>query len=163
MGSKAVLHMSLLPAVSVLIFLFAPALRGIALNLETRECAGYWGGDEFVRYPLPLGWKAFYMSEDGLVHTDVGVCRLPAQDCCQQLGYTFVAENIGEKYKAEANLPQQLVGLGLVSILILVTLIKMTTQDHKPYIRRILGSIIVAGLLCIAFLLIISIISSTYL
>ncbi len=127
----------LLPLAFVLASLFAPAMWGVALNQETRECAGYWGGDEFTHYPLPPGWEAYYPDEDGVIYTDAGVCQLPAQDCCQQLGYTFVAENIGEKYKTETTLqpiaclcPFSILGL-LATTLIVIYLIKRTLRRGR--------------------------------
>jgi len=84
---------------------FAPLPYALALNHETRQCAGYWGGDEYTSYVLPPGWKAFELQYSALsisVETDIGACQVATKDqvkvyksCCSQLGYTFVAENIG--------------------------------------------------------------------
>ncbi len=97
---------------------FAPLPWSIALNHETKECAGYWGGDEFVTYEIPSGWKEFEFqySEDFIVaETDIGTCQV-AKDgisadlektCCSQLGYTYVSENIGIRRITSFNLTSQ--------------------------------------------------------
>jgi LPXTG-motif cell wall-anchored protein len=85
----------------------APGPWGIALNMETKECAGFWPGDEFVAYHLPNGWKSYIPKYDpetkktSLV-TDIGECDFKIREeekCCQQLGYKFVSENIGQGQK----------------------------------------------------------------
>ncbi len=98
---------------------FAPLPRGIALNYETKQCAGYWGGDEYVTYELPSGWTyfEFQYSDDAVsVNTDIGSCKAhqiqttyaaQAKDCCTQLGYTFVSENIGIRKITSFNLTEQ--------------------------------------------------------
>jgi hypothetical protein len=98
---------------------FAPLPRGIVLNYETKQCAGYWGGDEYVTYELPSGWKyfEFQYSEDSVsVNTDIGSCQAhqiqttyaaQAKDCCSQLGYAFVSENIGIRTITSGNLTEQ--------------------------------------------------------
>jgi hypothetical protein len=89
--------------------IYAPAQRFFALNHETRQCAGYWGGDEYVTYELPPGWMVFeyelqQSKESSIfeVETDIGTCQvswegqIPSEDsCCSQLGYTYISENIG--------------------------------------------------------------------
>jgi|GEM_PF-1048889 len=97
-----------------LIFLFsgqisqaAPAPWGLAINQDTKECAGYWGGDEFVSYKLPDGWKAYYPTSNpdsrwGKIQTDAGECSFQIRKeeaCCMELGYTFVSDNIGKDQK----------------------------------------------------------------
>jgi hypothetical protein len=140
MQYKSIL-LSLPSLVLALVSLFAPAMWGIALNQETQECAGYWSGDEFTHYPLPSGWKAYYPDEDGLIHTDIGVCRLPAQDCCQQLGDTFVAENIGKEHKTKTNLQLlaclcTLSALGLLGItLTVIDLTRRLLKRDRTYKR----------------------------
>ncbi|MFA5985928.1 MAG: hypothetical protein WC819_01095 [Parcubacteria group bacterium] len=84
----------------------APAPWGLALNMETKECAGYWAGDEFVAYHLPEGWKAYYPTYDAdsnslwsTITTDAGECAFQMRKeeaCCMELGYAFVSRNIGE-------------------------------------------------------------------
>jgi hypothetical protein len=85
----------------------APAPWGLALNHETKECAGYWAGDEFVAYGLPEGWKAYYPAYDssssaeqwGKIKTEVGECNFQIQKeeaCCAELGYKYVSDNIGK-------------------------------------------------------------------
>ncbi|MFA5994535.1 MAG: hypothetical protein WC823_06280 [Parcubacteria group bacterium] len=99
--------------VAILLFFFvpvcqaAPARWGLALNMETKECAGYWAGDEFVAYHLPAGWKAYYptYAESGAwgkIITEAGECSFQIRKeeaCCMELGYTFVARNIGQGQK----------------------------------------------------------------
>ena len=92
-------------AVVFLLLLLAPAPWGIALNHDTRECAGYWGGDEYIGYTLPEGWQAYYPDASGSIQTEIGSCRWGDWDyekrveqCCQVLGYRYVSSNIGEKH-----------------------------------------------------------------
>ena len=89
--------------------IFAPAQRFFALNHETKQCAGYWGGDEYVTYELPSQWVIFeyklqYSKESTSfeVETDIGTCQVPwegqinsEKSCCSELGYTYTSENIG--------------------------------------------------------------------
>jgi hypothetical protein len=87
--------------------LFAPATYGIALNLGTKQCAGYWSGDEFVTYDLPDGWKSYefqYSKDFVITETDIGTCKVAKDEvegfayeksCCAQLGYTYIVGNIG--------------------------------------------------------------------
>lgn len=86
----------------------APAPWGIAINTESKECAGYWAGDEFVDYKLPEGWKANYPTSDpgnnlwDIVRTDAGDCSFQIRKeeaCCMELGYAFVSDNIGKGQK----------------------------------------------------------------
>jgi LPXTG-motif cell wall-anchored protein len=85
----------------------APGPWGIALNADTKECAGFWPGDEFVGYHLPDGWKSYFPKYDpdtqktSLV-TDIGECDFKIRQeekCCQELGYKFVSDNIGKDQK----------------------------------------------------------------
>ena len=96
--------MNNLVLIILLSILLVPAPWGIALNYETKECAGYWGGDEHKGYPLPSGWTAYYPTERNLIRTEIGACTWDYSDyqtrekrCCQELGYTYIAKNIGEK------------------------------------------------------------------
>jgi len=93
----------------------APAQWGMAVNATTKECAGYWAGDEFTRYDLPTGWIAYYPSQhdSGMAigcKTDAGVAgsklvtplgsccfQSSEEDCCKQMGVKFVSSNIGAK------------------------------------------------------------------
>jgi len=96
----------LLAALSLFAFA-APAPWGIAVNYDTNECAGYWGGDEFTGYGLPDGWKAYYPNygNDGAnITTDEGECTFEydhEEDCCRQLGIKYVAKNIGAGDKTQ--------------------------------------------------------------
>ena len=82
----------------------APAPRGIALNQESRECAGFCPGDEFVVYALPEHWKPYfpeYNPKTGMtiLVTERGTCDYKRtgdeEKCCNKLGYTYVSDNIG--------------------------------------------------------------------
>jgi hypothetical protein len=95
---KKLLFFILLP------ILIAPAPWGIALNHSTKECAGYWAGDEYISYHLPPDWEMYYPDSNNMITTEVGSCQWSDLDyetrtekCCQQLGYSFVSGNIGEK------------------------------------------------------------------
>jgi len=86
----------------------APAPWGLALNHETKECAGFWAGDEFTGYGLPEGWKAYYPIYEsgaggrnlwGKIQTEAGECGFQMRKeeaCCMELGYRFVSDNIGK-------------------------------------------------------------------
>jgi hypothetical protein len=76
--------------------LAAPAQWGIAINSQTKECAAFWEGDEFVRYSLKDGWKDYYPGDSdagyGIV-TEFGRCAFEIHNektCCDQLKLTFV-------------------------------------------------------------------------
>ena len=86
--------MKKLTALVCLVFLLAPAPWGIALNHETKECGGYWAGDEYGSAELPLGWKAYYPDQQGMIQTEIGSCDFgtsqppsdtSAERCCQEL------------------------------------------------------------------------------
>jgi hypothetical protein len=89
-------------ALVLLGLLLAPAPWGIALNHERKECAGFWGGDEYGSFDLPEGWVAYYPDSEGVIVTEIGSCRFTtsrtyqaAEPCCEELGYAFVDPNIG--------------------------------------------------------------------
>ena len=74
-----------------------PMPWGIAVNETTRECASFWGGDEFTQYLLPEGWRDFYPFRDQnnghVVRTLTGSCyykKGEEEECCRQLGFSFV-------------------------------------------------------------------------
>jgi hypothetical protein len=86
--------------------------HGIALNHETRECGGFWGGDEYGGYRLPEGWVDYY-PRLGVIETEVGSCSFPdttgheppgegraavAEACCRELGYTYVGTPVGDSF-----------------------------------------------------------------
>ena len=106
-----------------------PAPRRLALNHETKECGMYWAGDEFTRYELPSGWKSYEINyTSGLVKTEVGNCIINLRsetsifkECCEQLGYTYIPGNIGEK-AGRSPLPGLIFSLRLVWIAIIVGL-----------------------------------------
>jgi hypothetical protein len=90
--------MKTLIALTYLWILLAPLPPGIALNHQTKECGEIWGGDEYATYNLPAGWKTYH-PQDGFFQTEIGSCPWNGssgiESCCQQLGYTYVADNIG--------------------------------------------------------------------
>jgi len=58
---KKIIYFSLLALISApLISYAAPAPWGIAINAETNQCAPFWGGDEYLVFQLPQGWKDYY-------------------------------------------------------------------------------------------------------
>ena len=63
MNKKILLLIFLLMAITPIVNA-APAIDGIAINEQTKECAGYWAGDEFTEYQLPSGWKSYYPNYD---------------------------------------------------------------------------------------------------
>jgi len=73
----------------------------MALNHESKECGGFWPGDEFVAYDLPPGWKEYWPKDRGgksVVETEAGNCVFrygQEEDCCRQIGYEYVAKNVG--------------------------------------------------------------------
>ena len=86
-----------------LIALFAPMPWGLALNPSTKECAGFWGGDEYGSFNLPEGWDVYYPDADNLIDTPIGSCTFyasrhyeAAESCCDELPYTYVSGNIGD-------------------------------------------------------------------
>jgi len=85
-------------SVSVIMFLLSPGPWGIALNHDTKQCTDYWTGDEYAYYRLPEGWVDYY-PEDGFIETKYGTCTYKgsAEACCQQLGYTYISEDIATR------------------------------------------------------------------
>lgn len=84
----------------------APQPWGIAINDETKECAGFWAGDEFTYYTLPAGWQDYYDQSyieegqiSGKIVTPYGECTSfeirNEEPCCEELGYSFVSSNVG--------------------------------------------------------------------
>jgi len=106
MNDKIVIN--LLITIVILESVFAAPLPwSIAIKSDTKECAGYWGGDEYVGYKVPSGWKVYYPSDDDVIMTEFGSCEfrkwagdLPGAEekCCKELGLTFVSINIGESH-----------------------------------------------------------------
>jgi hypothetical protein len=82
------------------------------LNHETKECGGFWGGDEYGGYRLPEGWVDYYPVR-GMIETQIGSCSFPgtlgfedpsedrlriAEACCQELGYTYAGTPVGKRF-----------------------------------------------------------------
>ncbi len=102
MTKQLLLFLSLALAFSVLVCA-APMQWGIAINEKTKECAGYWGGDEFVDYKLPYseGWVSYFPGAYDEAQTPYGACRIPRTgfnelseelkfltSCCMRFGLT---------------------------------------------------------------------------
>ena len=135
--------------------LAAPAPSGIAINKETKECAGFWGGDEYVNYPLPQGWIAYYPKYDyekneSKLTTPNGTCDFyfgRAKDCCAFLGLKYVSDNIGKdnpdthtQQEKLGGLFNPLVPLGIITsvcccfillILLVITIIILYKKKKK--------------------------------
>jgi len=85
-----------------------PRPWGMAVNGETRECGGFWGGDERGSYTLPDGWKAYYAGHDGKITTEFGSCKFERgkeKECCAEMCLKFVGERVG-KHKIKCNGPR---------------------------------------------------------
>ena len=88
----------------------APAPWGITINHDTKECAGFWGGDEYIAYGLPKGWTAYYpdpntgimTTNTGIMTTETGTCKFikftegAEENCCKAMGYNYTGHEIGE-------------------------------------------------------------------
>ncbi|MBM3200102.1 hypothetical protein FJZ53_04125 [Candidatus Woesearchaeota archaeon] len=88
--------------------LSAPLPAGIAINLETRECGRFWGGDEYGSYSLPDRWNVYYPSyvetspgvtqQADVIKTEFGECTFrgfgwgEAGPCCNKLGLKYVGD-----------------------------------------------------------------------
>ena len=162
--------------ISILIFVSlidvafsAPMSWGVALNHETKECAGYWGGDEFTSYVLPDGWKEYYpdyskYEETGklVIETEIGDCDFSKgneDECCNQLGYTFVSQNIGKGKTTSWGLMKILGSLScfiffpiVILLIIIFVVLKIKTKSFIPFLEScskkglFIGAII--GVLC---------------
>ena len=122
----------------------APMPWGIALNENTDECAGYWGGDEFGFNPLPEGWIAIYpWSDNWSKISSVEECNLRGKDtavyskiCCEKLGYQYVSENIGwekdnESTTIEKNNNTVMILFGVIFVLTAVFIIFWLFKKRK--------------------------------
>jgi hypothetical protein len=92
--------------VLILLSLFlAPMPWGIAINPTSGQCTGYWGGDEYFQYDLPEGWDAYYPAGSYTIETPSGTCQWDtsdwdgrAQKCCQELGLSYLNEDLGSRH-----------------------------------------------------------------
>ena len=115
----------------------APAAWGIAFNHDTKECARYWEGDEFVNYDLPQGWKQYYPCDYGIddgyygyralradIEAIIGTfnfteeefCSMWPVEFCNITGYTYVSDNIG--YQAKIDLEQTISTIIVIMLLL---------------------------------------------
>jgi hypothetical protein len=107
----------------------APAPWGIALNHETKECGGYWPGDEYVDYRLPGGWKEYRPKSYGInssIETESGTCSFKIGDeekCCQELGYKYVGRNIGKRVEMRSRMLNNFQGPSCFPILLIVAVL----------------------------------------
>jgi hypothetical protein len=80
--------------------LLAPGPDQIAINLETKECGYYWGGDEYSWYQLSDEWVIFDVHEP--IYTDAGVYEWDGfssmESLCKEMGYIYVPGNVGESH-----------------------------------------------------------------
>ena len=90
--------MTTLRVVAFLTFLLAPAPQGVAVNYLTKECAGYWGGDEYVYYVPPAGWTYYLPDENNQIRTPDGTYAWTgsAEDFCNDIRYRYVSDNIAK-------------------------------------------------------------------
>ena len=139
-------------------FIYAsPSPWGIALNEEEKQCAGFWGGDEYTHYALPEGWKDYYFENELKEGITVDSCLESTssgdynyKNCCDQIGYEYVSDNIGgdlvtsyDDYDLEEEVEEEVrksawnriiyyvVGFALVSILIVVILVLYFVRRKK--------------------------------
>ena len=128
-------------------FLLAPAPWGIALNHQTKECAGYWAGDEYVSYRLPEGWQAYYPDNANLISTETGSCQWDYADrekqeenCCRELGYTFISTNIGERHAGFTMFSVPILCAALAACLLVLLVIAVVMLVRVSARRRTLPS-----------------------
>ena len=94
--------MALLVVFTLLWNLRAPLPPQIAINPDTKECGNYWGGDEYADYHLSPPWKI--ISYGTPVQIGTGVYQWTGsisttssvESFCNQIGYTYVAGNLGQ-------------------------------------------------------------------
>jgi len=95
--------MKILAGLTGLWLLLAPLPPGIALNHQTKECAGFWGGDEYIINVPQEGWVAYTLGRGALIQTEIGSCTYapsegygPAEHCCRQLGYKYIEDDVSK-------------------------------------------------------------------
>ncbi|MEK7181375.1 MAG: hypothetical protein AAB738_03550 [Patescibacteria group bacterium] len=113
----------------------APAMRGVAVNETTRECGGYWQGDEYKQFSLPLGWVAYYpVEESGSYFITIGNRKIEDSwkdaDICEKLGYKYVGENIGKPVQMAGWKDQVYYALAAI-VVVLIGLIFFTLKVFK--------------------------------
>jgi hypothetical protein len=111
--------------------LLAPAPWGIALNHETKECGGFWAGDEYGSSELEPGWTDYYPDDQGIIKTEVGSCTFgsgpsgDAEGCCEELGYAYVGPSVGVSRPSPLMLltVDGLLCAGVVVLLVIVVIV----------------------------------------
>ena len=71
----------------------APSVLEIAINGQTKECAYYWAGDEYIRYKLPSGWEIIHSGTYS--GRSCHLSTMTPEQCCSQLGLKYLTGNIG--------------------------------------------------------------------
>jgi hypothetical protein len=140
-GLSVIKFLAALPCLSLL---FAPLPPGIALNLETKECAGYWAGDEYVDYKLPEGWVAYERDSQHRIETEVGTCTYApsngygaAESCCRELGYRYVGDEIGKRrFAALTWIVLAIVGVGAGGVCLVTSLVVALVVGGILLVRR---------------------------
>ena len=117
-------------------FLLAPWPPGVALNHETRECGSYMRGDEYGGRKLPAGWEAHYAG-DPEIHTETGSCSFSgdAEDCCEELGYTYVG-SVGDFSWSPL----------MIGILIYVAIVALAVLSAVGFVGLVVAACIGGGL-----------------
>jgi hypothetical protein len=124
--------------------LLAPLPPGIALNLETKECAGYWAGDEYVDYKLPEGWVAYEVGSQDRIETEVGTCTYApsdgygaAESCCRELGYRYTGDEIGKRRPAALTwIILAILGVGAGGVCLVIGLVVALVVGAILLVRR---------------------------
>lgn len=123
----------------------APAPWGIAINEQTKECAGYWAGDEYIVYSLPKGWEQHTPdSSTGIITTQTGICRFieltegEEEKCCQAMGYPYLSKNIGgiEMFKGFMGILLIMAIASAIATAIVIWLIIIQNRKKKKRARR---------------------------
>lgn len=141
---------------SLSVFLMASVLAapiiGFFLNHEQKQCHIGIGGDEnsdFIpRYP----WQKAEPNSNGMIQTQFGSCNfheiyrtISPEDCCRQLGYTYVAGDIpGDWIDLRPNQPTPepqsrtdtfsnfvILLIVALAIFLVIKLIKNISNKHK--------------------------------
>ena len=121
----------------------APLPWGIAVKSETKECAGYWPGDEYVAYALPEGWSAYFPGENDIISTEFGNCEFrkwagdeagEEEKCCKALGLSFVSGNIG---LGNASYPYLVsLAVGSIALIVIVLLVWLLIRKVKAALKK---------------------------
>ena len=108
------------------------AASGPALNEKTKQCGGFYGGDEKKLYDIPEGWKVDFENED--VRKKFEQCgwysgERNLKECCEQLNYNFIEGNIG-------NLPSKTRMHIILTLSIIIILIAVIWLLYLMFIKN---------------------------